>query len=679
MNSIYKIVYNKATGTYQAVAEFAKSQTKSSGVVGSVTKPTTGSNTHGLTKLSLSVLAMSIGMTLTNSAMALTVQQNSGSKGNFSSVVLGATSDTAGPQGAAIIDEGVVDSRGDTTSPSHLSVAVGGGTRITTTPFATVLGAGAKINSGQQGSVALGAYSTVGNINKEENALQIEIGGQVYQFAGKPDANSTVLSVGSGGSKPGDTVKVSALGARTQEDTYVDRGGGKLVKSGGKRWVDNTEQSSDFQYRQIQNVAAGTISDTSTDAINGSQLFAVAEAVKKLAEQGPGELDPLQFEANKDNFNTDRDKVIDRKLGQKLKIIGASNGAAGIITNTNGDKDAIEISVKLDEDGPLTVGEKGINLNIDGDTLELTGDGRNKKLRVKQRPNNQVLKVQTDNNDGVGANEVTNQLTAENPLLIKGKAGKGIETSVNDANNGVEIAVKIDDPDNNPISVGAGGLKFNFDEGDFTVEDNGGQKKLKLIPKPAQGGVDRDTYVHVNTGDGGQQPGDAETNKGKADEKGGATGTKSIAAGVNAKAQGHSSVSIGDRSTVGDRAQNSVSIGANNNIENANVFVLGSAVTKTHVNSVFLGGSSGYIANNSSAGATKVPAAMINGVSYGNNGDAFAGHTPVGVVSVGNDTQTRRIQGVGAGLITAQSTDAINGSQLYHIIDTGGWKLQANN
>ncbi|MFL1733196.1 hypothetical protein ACJHVH_09470, partial [Moraxella oculi] len=33
----------------------------------------------------------------------------------------------------------------------------------------------------------------------------------------------------------------------------------------------------------------------------------------------------------------------------------------------------------------------------------------------------------------------------------------------------------------------------------------------------------------------------------------------------------------------------------------------------------------------------------------------------------------------GAGLITAQSTDAINGSQLYHIIDTGGWKLQANN
>ncbi|MCL1623595.1 hypothetical protein M2R47_04970, partial [Moraxella sp. Tifton1] len=39
MNSIYKVIFNKTTGTYQAVAEFAKSQTKSSGVVGSIASP----------------------------------------------------------------------------------------------------------------------------------------------------------------------------------------------------------------------------------------------------------------------------------------------------------------------------------------------------------------------------------------------------------------------------------------------------------------------------------------------------------------------------------------------------------------------------------------------------------------------------------------------------------------
>ncbi|MDK7282018.1 hypothetical protein QP477_11450, partial [Haemophilus seminalis] len=33
--------------------------------------------------------------------------------------------------------------------------------------------------------------------------------------------------------------------------------------------------------RQITNVAAGRISSTSTDAINGSQLYAVADAVSK--------------------------------------------------------------------------------------------------------------------------------------------------------------------------------------------------------------------------------------------------------------------------------------------------------------------------------------------------------------------------------------------------------------
>ena len=43
----------------------------------------------------------------------------------------------------------------------------------------------------------------------------------------------------------------------------------------------------------------------------------------------------------------------------------------------------------------------------------------------------------------------------------------------------------------------------------------------------------------------------------------------------------------------------------------------------------------------------------------------FAGKTPVGVVTVGDVGKERRIQNVAAGLISATSTDAINGSQLY--------------
>lgn len=43
----------------------------------------------------------------------------------------------------------------------------------------------------------------------------------------------------------------------------------------------------------------------------------------------------------------------------------------------------------------------------------------------------------------------------------------------------------------------------------------------------------------------------------------------------------------------------------------------------------------------------------------------YAGSSPAGVVTVGSDGSERRIQNVAAGLVSATSTDAVNGSQLY--------------
>ncbi|MBQ2431281.1 MAG: YadA-like family protein, partial [Campylobacter sp.] len=45
------------------------------------------------------------------------------------------------------------------------------------------------------------------------------------------------------------------------------------------------------------------------------------------------------------------------------------------------------------------------------------------------------------------------------------------------------------------------------------------------------------------------------------------------------------------------------------------------------------------------------------------------GDQVVGVVSVGNANETRRIQGVAPGLVSKDSTDAVNGSQLYSAIE----------
>lgn len=49
-----------------------------------------------------------------------------------------------------------------------------------------------------------------------------------------------------------------------------------------------------------------------------------------------------------------------------------------------------------------------------------------------------------------------------------------------------------------------------------------------------------------------------------------------------------------------------------------------------------------------------------DGTSY-----TYAGSSPVGVVTVGSAGKERRIQNVAAGLVSASSTDAVNGSQLY--------------
>ncbi|MFU2080509.1 YadA-like family protein [Avibacterium endocarditidis] len=52
-----------------------------------------------------------------------------------------------------------------------------------------------------------------------------------------------------------------------------------------------------------------------------------------------------------------------------------------------------------------------------------------------------------------------------------------------------------------------------------------------------------------------------------------------------------------------------------------------------------------------------------------NNVSNIAGKTPQGVVSVGSPEKPRRVQNVAAGKVTPKSTDAVNGSQLYSVIN----------
>lgn len=148
-----------------------------------------------------------------------------------------------------------------------------------------------------------------------------------------------------------------------------------------------------------------------------------------------------------------------------------------------------------------------------------------------------------------------------------------------------------------------------------------------------------------------------------------ATGDQSIAIGTGNVVAGKHSGAIGDPSTV--KADNSYSVGNNNQFTDAtqtDVFGVGNNITVTESNSVALGSNSaisagthaGTQAKKSDGTAGTTTTAGATGTVKG-----FAGQTAVGAVSVGASGAERRIQNVAAGEVSATSTDAINGSQLY--------------
>ena len=91
------------------------------------------------------------------------------------------------------------------------------------------------------------------------------------------------------------------------------------------------------------------------------------------------------------------------------------------------------------------------------------------------------------------------------------------------------------------------------------------------------------------------------------------------------------------------------------------VFILGNNVTAGLGNSAYIGSGSSYTVK----GDTTAGADSYGSVTVGNGTYTFTGAAASGVVTVGSVGSERRIQNVSAGLVTAGSTDAVNGSQLY--------------
>ncbi|WP_080431390.1 YadA family autotransporter adhesin [Burkholderia ubonensis] len=131
-----------------------------------------------------------------------------------------------------------------------------------------------------------------------------------------------------------------------------------------------------------------------------------------------------------------------------------------------------------------------------------------------------------------------------------------------------------------------------------------------------------------------------------------ATGTGAIAVGANNSANGQGAVALGNGNTA--NGQGSVAVGNTSRAQAAGALALGDSAVAANAGDVALGKGSTTTAAIGTTGTT------INGVTYG-----FAGTAPISTVSVGTTGGERTITNVAAGRLSATSTDAVNGSQLY--------------
>ena len=137
-------------------------------------------------------------------------------------------------------------------------------------------------------------------------------------------------------------------------------------------------------------------------------------------------------------------------------------------------------------------------------------------------------------------------------------------------------------------------------------------------------------------------------------QAGGSTGNNTVLIGSNSTVDGNFNYGIGHNAVL--KGESNAVVGAYNHVTANNTYVLGDHVTTTLDNAVVLGSHS-----------TAESADVVSTPSYTYAGGTvnFAGTAPVSTVSVGATGQERTITHVAAGRVSADSTDAINGSQLY--------------
>ncbi|WP_096187655.1 YadA-like family protein [Escherichia coli] len=407
--------------------------------------------------------------------------------------------------------------------------------------------------------------------------------------------------------------------------------------------------SHDGSASKITNVAAGTISDTSTDAVNGAQLHGVSSSVAEAlgggaAVNSDGSISaPTYTIADTDYTNVgDAMNAIDSTLDNALlwDATAGENGAshdgkASVITNVaNGQIN--ETSTDAVNGSQLNATNMLIQ-NIAGDTSESyiteNGEGIN-----YVRTNDSGLVFEDASATGVGATAVgyNSVASGDSSVAIGQNSSSTIESGIALGSSSVSNRVILQGSRDTSVTEDGVVIGYNTSDGELlgalSIGDDG---KYRQIINVADGSEAHDAvtvrqlqnaigavattpskYFHANS----------------TEEDSLAVGEDSLAMGAKTIVNGDAGIGIGLNTLVLTDAINGIAIGSNASANHANSIAMGSGSQTTR------GAQTDYTAYNMDAPQNSV-----------------------GEFSVGSEDGQRQITNVAAG---SADTDAVNVGQL---------------
>ena len=457
---------------------------------------------------------------------------------------------------------------------------------------------GANATSDKLGTIAIGTY---GGTTSAGGNYSIAFGSSAKTTAGKSiaigmNANaSKEHSVAIGEGSTTDTSATAVPSATINGITYTFAGS---QSDAGQQVSVGTASST----RQIKNVAPGALTATSTDAVNGSQLFAVAS-----------------------------------QISPPLKYVSIKSSETGTDSNANNDGAAGADSIAI---GPKakTTGTNGISL---GNTAVAAGN------------NSFALGTNSIANGSdaitIGRNAKTEDSTATQSIVIGANSSVGKSTaqsiaigSGNDVNEGAIV--------NGDQSIAIGGnVKV---DGHAAVAIGGDDaRKAAGIQVTYTNSSDKEVTGSLQTAIQDLTGYNLTAYKGTtASHAGVAYGTSALA--------GNAGVAIGTAADSMTRMNDKGQVVNNKPVTNA--VAIGTGARANFDNSVAIGGGS-----NTDRYATKQVNAVIDGVEVKwSGGENIA---PGDVVSIGAKGFERQLKNLAPGEVSATSTDAVNGSQIYSL------------